>query len=81
LSDFPDDGVDIYPENLHATNVFISMTTQWRVGVGGPIGLDYAAIPAVMRLCAVPVPERADTFECIRTMESEALLVMRESRG
>ncbi|QRN55915.1 DUF1799 domain-containing protein [Dyella caseinilytica] len=77
LEDFPDH-VEILPDNLAAVNVFIAMATQWRVSMGGPIGLDYNALPAVMRLVGVPRAEQSDTFECIRTMEGEALRVMAE---
>lgn len=74
--DGPDDG--IWPENETAVAVFAAMGTQWRVGNAGPIGLDYAALPAVLRLTGVPRAEWADAFECVRVMEAEALVVMRE---
>lgn len=78
-----DDGrpVFIFPENETSVAVFIAMGTQWRVAMGGPIGLDYAALPTVMRFHRVPVALQADTFDCVQILESEALKVMGESRG
>lgn len=33
--------VEIWPENWPAWLLFDRMSTQWRVGMAGPIGLDY----------------------------------------
>lgn len=52
------------------------MSTQWRSGFGGPTGLDYGALPSVLRLQGVPRADWSDTFECIRVLEAEALRVM-----
>lgn len=71
--------VEIWPDNLDATNVFIAMATQWRVGFSGAVGLDYAALPSVLDLMAVPKKSRAEIFENLRVMEDAALEVMRES--
>lgn len=52
------------------------MSTQWRIGPSGPTGLDYTALPAVMRLSGVQPADRADVFSGIQTMESAALDMM-----
>lgn len=70
--------VDVWPDCILPLNVFISMGTQWRVGMNGPVGLDYNALPAVMRMMGVPAKSRAGVFEDIRTMEEVALSKMRE---
>ncbi len=75
------DDAEIWPENLLAVNVFIAMATQWRAGMGGPIGLDYNALPAVMRLVGVPRAQWTETFESLRVMEAEAMKVMGEKNG
>lgn len=72
--------VDIWPDNLLAVNVFLGMSTQWRAGMGGATGLDYGALPAVMRLTQVPPSERAEVFESIRVMEDAALEAMRKKQ-
>jgi hypothetical protein len=70
--------VDIWPDNATAVNVFIAMSTQWRVGVAGATGLDYSALPTVMRLVGVPRGEQSDVFDSLRTMEDAALAAMRK---
>lgn len=70
----------MWPDNLPAINVLIAMNTQWRTGGFGATGLDYSALPAVMRLVGVPRAEQADTFECLRVLESEALKIMSEQK-
>lgn len=59
-------------------NVFIAMGTQWRVGASGATGLDYAALPPVMRLTGVAPADRTDTFDALRILESEALAIFHE---
>lgn len=62
-------------------NTLIAMSTQWRLGPSGfPTGLDYTALPAVMRFAGVPRAFWPDTFECVRVMEAEAMAVMSEDR-
>lgn len=80
--DYPDNGdVECWDENLHAMNALIAMSTQWRIGPSGyPTGLDYAALPAVLRLAGIPRCAWPDTFEALRVMESEAMTVMNEDR-
>ena len=71
-------GADVWPDNVRAVNAFIAMSTQWRVGMGGPIGLDYAALPTVLRIGSIPRSEWGEIFETIRVLEDVALLTMRE---
>lgn len=75
-----DTAVEVWPENLPAVNTFIAMSSQWRMGPAGPIGLDYAALPAVLRLTQVPRASWPDTFEGLRVMESEAMKILGEPR-
>lgn len=63
----------VYPDNWLAVRVFEALSTQWRVGPGGPTGLDYAALPAVLDLHGVPPPARRELFEDVRVLESAAL--------
>lgn len=60
-------------------NVFVSMSTQWRTGFSGATGLDYGALPTVLRLQSIPRPDWPDTFDALRVLEGEALSVMREA--
>ena len=69
-------GAEIWPENLPAYEAFNAMATQWRVGMGGATGLDYGAIPVVLRLQGVPRADWPALFADLRTMESAALQAM-----
>jgi len=72
--------VEVWPDNVQALNVMIAMGTQWRVGMAGATGLDYSALPAVMRLVSVPTADRGEVFDAIRTMEDAALQTMRKKK-
>ncbi|WP_292041438.1 DUF1799 domain-containing protein [Massilia sp. UBA6681] len=73
-----DIGADIWPENLQAYELFSALRTQWRVGMAGATGLDYNAVPTVLRLQGVPRADWSQLFEDIRVMESAALPAMRQ---
>jgi hypothetical protein len=70
----------IYPDNLPTVSVFLDMLTQWRVGAGGATGLDYTALPVVMRIREVRRENRQEIFDGIQVMERAALKGLRESR-
>ena len=67
--------VEVWPENWQALETFSALQTQWRIGMGGPTGLDYAVLPAVMDLQHIPAPDRPALFDSLRVMEAEALRV------
>lgn len=69
------DELEVWPENWDAVEVFGALQTQWRIGMAGPTGLDYAVLPAVMEL--FEVAHRADCFAGVQVMETEALDVFR----
>lgn len=57
---------------------FVRVQTQWRMGPGGPIGLDYAAVyPLLDRLHAGDADAWTDALDDIRVMEDAALDEMR----
>jgi Phage related hypothetical protein (DUF1799) len=58
--------------------VFLAMQTQWRTGMAGATGLDYAALPAVLRLTGLPRAQWPQVFDDLRAMEGEALAHFRE---
>lgn len=71
-----DQTVEVLPENWLSFLVMDAMGTQWRAGMSGPTGLDYAAIPSVMSLLHIPKKLRNSVFQDVRVMESEALIAM-----
>jgi hypothetical protein len=54
------------------------LTTQWRTGFAGAVGLDYGVLPTVFRLAGIPRGDWPALFEDIRVMERGALHLMRE---
>jgi hypothetical protein len=70
--------VEVWPDNLLAVSVFIAMGTQWRIGMGGVTGLDYNALPVVMRSLGVPRNSKATVFDEIQILEDSALSKMHE---
>jgi hypothetical protein len=68
---------ELWPDNLNTVNTFLSMSTQWRAGGVGLVGLDYNVLPTVLRLTGVPRAEWPEVFNGIAIMESAALQEMR----
>lgn len=56
------------------------MATQWRVGPGGVVGMDYGTLPTVFDLLAIPDDERAEVFDGFRKMEDAALSELRKRK-
>ena len=67
--------VKVWPDNVPTLNVFVAMSTQWRVSHNGATGLDYAVIPVVEDRLGT----KAD-FDGLRAMEEAALAQMAENR-
>lgn len=65
--------VGIFPDNLDAVDVFITMDTQWSVGFSGRTGLDYSKLPFVMRMAGIERKEWPRIFDSVRVMERAAL--------
>lgn len=68
---------DVWPDNVNTVNAFVAMATQWRVGFHGPYGLDYSALPQVLRLVRIPRAEWSEVFDGLRVMEDAALAEIR----
>lgn len=64
---------EVFPDNWLAVRIFDDLSTQWRVGMNGPTGLDYGVIPAVLRARGIPRKEWNTIFDAIRVMEPVAL--------
>lgn len=72
--------VEMWPENELPAAIFGAMQTQWRYGMRGATGLDYAALPAVMDLAGVKKKHRADVFGSVQVIEREVLRLWAERR-
>ena len=73
--DIGDQSVEIWPDTARSFELFVSLRTQWRIGMSGATGLDYAALPVVEDRVGI----RAD-FDGLRAMEEAALAQMTENR-
>jgi len=72
--------VEIWPENMPAFIVFQSMSTQWRMGMNGPTGLDYNVLHEIWKRLEVPKKDRNRVFGEIQEMERVALSTMAKHR-
>lgn len=71
----------LWPCNVLVFRVWQKLQTQWRAGVAGNTGLDYASVIAYMRSVArIPSKQWDDTFAGLQAMEAAALEAWSESR-
>lgn len=78
IADLEGAAVEVWPENLQAYKLFSDLQTQWNVGMGGPVGLNYMVLFAKLDRMGLAGTDADDLEEDIRTMEHEALLTMSE---
>jgi hypothetical protein len=71
--------IEVFPENWQTVTIFVQVSTQWRLGMSGPVGLDYNVLFRIMDNLNMPQQEWQDMFEDIRVMESTALDTMHTS--
>lgn len=76
--DYETDDVEIWPENDAAISVFCSLSTQWRVGAAGPVGLDYNVLFYRMDRMHLGEEDHQQLFDDIRVIESEALQILNQ---
>lgn len=65
----------LWPCNLRAWEFWCGLQTQWRVGMAGATGLDYASVLALLDRSGLRPRRRAECFEHVRAMEREVLRV------
>lgn len=73
-------GTEVWPDNLQATNVFVTVMTQWRVGAHGATGLDYNVVYHKMDRMGLTPSEYDDIEADIRLMEDAALATIRKQK-
>lgn len=71
--------VGVFPDNWSIVQCFISLRTQWRVGMNGATGLDYNVLPMIFRLHRIPSKAQRKVLSGLQIMEAETLEVLRES--
>ena len=73
--------VEVWPDNHAAFILFNNLSTQWRIGMGGPTGLDYAAVYPLIDRAAKDPQEWDELFSDIQVMEGAALKQIGENRA
>lgn len=71
--------VYLWPDNVLSWNCWQSVQTQWRTGMGGATGLDYAGVRAYLDEMDLGL-ERRDVFTGIQACERATLDVWGEQR-
>ena len=71
--DYPEPDVQAWPEAWPSIQLFARNSTQWRVGMGGPVGLDYGVIHHELDRMALAPDEYEQTLAYLRVIEQAAL--------
>ncbi len=77
LGEIPD--FEVWPDNWVPFKVFSEVCTQWRMGPGGPIGLDYSVVKWIMRTMHVTKKDRLEVLRSVRVLECSAMSKMAEA--
>lgn len=80
-SDYGSQVVEVWPDNWPTWAFWCDFaSTQWRVGINGPTGLDHTAVIADLRTLRLPRKDFDELFADVRMMERLALTAMREGK-
>ena len=70
----------LWPDNVAAWNAWQGVQTQWRAGMAGATGLDYAGVRAALDESGLSGDERRDIWRGIQAAERATLEVWAEQR-
>lgn len=79
-TDFPEPHVEVWEESWDALNLFGQYSTQWRVGMNGPTGLDFNVFHHALDRKGVTGDEFDDMMRDIRIIELAALAKIHEDK-
>lgn len=79
VSDFPRPCVELWLDHVPAFTLFTRNYTQWRVGAGGPIGLDYGVLYHDLDRQELPNAEQQEIMDVLRIIERAALEIFHKS--
>lgn len=71
-------GGRLLPVNVAAAGLWLQVQGQWRVGFGGPTGLDWPAVERIAALLRVPVTTRL--WQQMHALEQTELAIIMERR-
>lgn len=75
--DYPPPECELWAENWPAINLFHQLSTQWRVGAAGAVGLDYNVVFHQIDRMKLSDDDYDDLLGSIRVIEGAALKIMR----
>jgi hypothetical protein len=83
LLDAPKDEIEfhLWPESVLAWRCWTSLQTQWRTGMAGATGLDYAGVRAWLLDAGLTDAERIDVWPGIQACEVATLQVWAERQA
>lgn len=70
----------LWPQHVPALELWCAAQTQWRHGLGGPTGLDYAGVRASPTFEGMDGGERERAFADLCVMECAALAAWADQR-
>ncbi|WP_303637557.1 DUF1799 domain-containing protein [Stenotrophomonas tuberculopleuritidis] len=70
---FPPPQVELWPECALPIDIFSRVSTQWRIGAGGPTGLDYNVVYQELEREGLTAEKHAEAMAGIRVIERAAL--------
>lgn len=77
-TDFPDAICEIWPENWPPFALFTQFSTQWRMGYGGPYGLDMSVFLHELDRKGLSTDDYDAQLAALRVIERTALSKMNE---
>lgn len=70
--------LDVWPDNVQAYLLWRKVGNQWRMGVNGPVALDYVPLQYEIDRMNLSDADYDLLFSDIRILEAEALEVIRQ---
>lgn len=81
FGDLLEEIIELWPDCWPSFVLFEGMSTQWRVGMSGAVGLDYNTLPLVAKMLDITDEQMPLAFNDLRLMEAEVLKKMAEERS
>lgn len=78
--DYVEPEVEVWEENWTAIQLFTRFSTQWRMGPGGPAGLDYGVIQHELSRLHISDDDYTATMDRLRVIEQAALDQIHKNR-
>lgn len=65
---------EVWEDNWQAVMIFQHCQTQWRVSMGGLVGLDYAVVEWLFKL--YEIEDQLETLQKLQVIEAAALQIL-----